>query len=382
MIIAGSIIFGLYSIALGFLFFGYYRIRNFKLESRLPSTQFSIVIPFRNEATALPFLLNSIEKIKYPHSLFEIIFIDDGSEDNSAELIHNYFKNPISTKTSNEDFHYKIIKNERRSASPKKDAITAAIAIAKKDWILTSDADCILPENWLIAFDNYIQNYQPNMIAGPIQYLNKKSIINQYQQLDNFSLQTTTIGSFGLVEPLLCNGANLAYRKKEFIALGGFSGNDQIASGDDIFLLEKFKERDPKGLHFIKNNNAIIKTQPQNNWGEIIKQRIRWASKTKGQKNNITKLLGLIIFLCNFFVLWFGLYCLFEIALFIYFISFLFFKSVIDFLFLMPTRYFFKTKFNIPYFFLHILLYPIITVIVAVGSLKGSYQWKGRSFKK
>ena len=70
MIIAGSIIFGLYSIALGFLFFGYYRIRNFKLESRLPSTQFSIVIPFRNEATALPFLLNSIEKIKYPHSLF------------------------------------------------------------------------------------------------------------------------------------------------------------------------------------------------------------------------------------------------------------------------------------------------------------------------
>ena len=382
MIIAGSIIIGIYSIALGILFFGYYRIRNLKLDSRIPSTQFSIVIPFRNEEAALPSLLNSIVKLKYPHTLFEIIFIDDESEDNSVELINNYFKNCLSTNTSKKGFNFKLIKNERRSASPKKDAITSAIATAEKEWILTTDADCILPENWLKVFDTYIQNYKAKMIVAPVQYLIEKSITNQYQQLDNFSLQTTTIGSFGIEKPLLCNGANFAYLKNEFIAVGGFSGNDHIASGDDIFLLEKFRKRNSKGIHFMKNNDAIVKTRAQVSWGGIIKQRIRWASKTTGQKNNITKLLGIIVFLSNFFVLCCSLYCLFERTFFIYFISFLLLKSVVDYLFLMPTSSFFKTNINILYFFLHILIYPIITVIVTIGSLKGSYHWKGRSFKK
>ena len=382
MIIAGSIIIGLYSIALGILFFGYYRIQKFNPDSRIPSTEFSIIIPFRNEATALASLLNSIEKLKYPHTLFEVIFIDDGSDDHSVELINEYIKNDQSKFTTNEGFHFKIIKNERRSASPKKDAITSAIKIAGKNWVLTTDADCILPENWLSVFDNYIQNHQPKMLAGPVQYLKKKGIINQYQQLDNFSLQTTTIGGFGLNKPLLCNGANLAYLKKEFIAVGGFSGNDHIASGDDIFLLEKFKERDPKGIHFVKNKNIIVQTRPEESWDGIIRQRIRWASKTSGQNNTNTKLVGLLVFLCNLFILLCGLYCLFERTLFIYFISFLFYKSVVDYLFLVPTRSFFKTKINIQYFLLHIILYPIITVFVTFGSLKGSYQWKGRSFRK
>jgi hypothetical protein len=43
----------------------------------------------------------------------------------------------------------------------------------------------------------------------------------------------------------LCNGANLAYKKTVFTELNGFQGNENIASGDDIFLFEKFYKNIP-----------------------------------------------------------------------------------------------------------------------------------------
>ncbi len=383
MIIIGSIIIVTYFIVLGMLYLGYYRIREFEFENKKPTTRFSILIPFRNEALVLPDLLGSIEKLKYSKSLFEIIFIDDESEDNSVELIKNHFKNKISTIQSNDEvIHFKIIKNMRASASPKKDAITTGVELAQYDWILTTDADCILPKDWLRVFDDFIQKNESIMLVGPVQYSTNKGIINQYQQLDNYSLQTTTIGSFGINNPLLCNGANFGYLKEVFNSVEGFSGNNHIASGDDLFLLEKFKKRNLKGIHFIKNKHAIIITRPQNSWKKIIRQRIRWTSKTSKQNNTISILLGLIVFLSNLFVFLGALYSLFESSLFPYYISFLFLKILLDYLFLRPTESFYKTKISIPIFLVNAIIYPIITIIVVFSTLGGSYTWKGRSFKK
>ena len=64
------------------------------------------------------------------------------------------------------------------------------------------------------------------------------------------SLQGSTVGGFGIGHPFLCNGANLAYKKHHFIQLNGFKGNDTIASGDDIFLFEKFIHAFPRQVHF------------------------------------------------------------------------------------------------------------------------------------
>ncbi len=384
MIIIGGILIIVYLIAIGMLIYGYQNISEFDFntskETVSPKTRFSIIIPFRNEAENLPVLLESIKNLNYPENLYEIIFVDDESEDDSVKIIENLIKpfNLASTTLSDLKVQFKIINNNRSSASPKKDAITEAISISEYDWILTTDADCKLPKDWLLAFDSYIQQHQPTMLVGPVKYFSEKGLINQYQQLDNFSLQTATVGLFGIQSPLLCNGANLAYKKEEFKAVSGFLGNNHIASGDDIFLLEKFRKRNPKRVQFIKSRDAIVITRPQNSWKSIINQRIRWASKTSKQKDIYTKLLGVIVFLSNLFVLSGLALCFLNTVFIFYFITFLAVKIIIDYTVLCQTSTFFGSKINVPYFLLNTLIYPIITVVVVAKALKGNYYWKGR----
>lgn len=56
---------------------------------------------------------------------------------------------------------------------PQKDAITRAIPIIKNEWIITTDADCVVPENWLLTLDNYIQSHDVSMIVGAVSYESK-----------------------------------------------------------------------------------------------------------------------------------------------------------------------------------------------------------------
>ncbi len=375
MILIGGIILGIYLVSMGLLLFGYRRIKEFKFDvsekKTTPLQSFSVIIPFRNEAKNLPDLLASISKLKYPRENFEVIFIDDESKDDSVEI--------ILRKLNDSNVIFRIINNVRTSASPKKDAISEAIKISKYEWIITTDADCLLPKNWLVAFDNFISKNNPIMIAGPVNYSLKNDLINQYQQLDNFSLQTTTVGAFGWKHPILCNGANLAYKKEEFNLVLGFLNNNHIASGDDIFLLEKFRSQHPKKVQFIKSRDSIVLTKAQGSWKNIINQRIRWASKTSKQKGVFSKLLGLVVFLSNLMVL-IGLFLsVINLGLISYFISFLLIKTMVDFLILYPTSTFFKRKINVPFFLINTLIYPIITIVVVVKSLQGKYIWKGRT---
>src|SRR5690606_261137 len=133
------------------------------------------------------------------------IFVNDASEDTSKATVSG------AIKTSK--FSIRLLQNKRVSNSPKKDAISEAIKESKFEWIVTTDADCELPKNWLKTLDAFIQMNNPVMVCGPVIYESNRSFIENYQQLDGFGLQTVTIGSFGLGNPLLCNGANLAYKK-------------------------------------------------------------------------------------------------------------------------------------------------------------------------
>ena len=82
----------------------------------------------------------------------------------------------------------------------------------------------------------------------------------------------------------MCNGANLAYTKTLFKAINGFEGNTNIASGDDVFLLEKAIKRNKNTVHYLKNTDATVFTKPVKNYSALISQRKRWASKTGQSK--------------------------------------------------------------------------------------------------
>ena len=313
-------LFSSYTILIISLAIGFLKIDDFNPKNKIPKTSFSVIIPFRNEVKNLPGLLNSILALEYPKELVTFIFVDDVSSDGSAELIKK-FKAVISNQERRETLKPKqvldtisknseitqtdirIISNNRTSNSPKKDAISTAIAIAKNNWIVTTDADCILPKKWLSTIDAFIQENSPEMVVAPVNYTVNETSLEQFQLLDFMSLQGTTIGGFGINFPFLCNGANLAYKKKTFIKLNGFIGNNTIASGDDIFLFEKFIEADKKRVRFLKSKDAIVVTSPVKTISDLINQRVRWASKTSKFKSTRVKLIGLLVFLVNISIL-------------------------------------------------------------------------------
>ena len=371
-----------YLIIIGMLIYGFDKVEDFKLQDSPAKTKFSIVIPFRNEAENLPKLLNSISQLNYPKDLFEVILVDDDSEDESIAVI----KEVLDTKSLKKDFtrndRFRIIKNLRSSNSPKKDAITSAIKVSKFNWIVTTDADCVLPKYWLDTFDEYIQINKPNCIVAPVTYHGKTSFLNRFQTLDFLSLQGATIGGFGIKKPFMCNGANFAYRKAEFISVNGFVGNDNISSGDDIFLLEKFLKQDAKKVHYLKSKHIVVTTNPAKDMDALIQQRLRWASKTSQYKSWFAKLVGLLVLLSNLVclllipaVIFNLIYIKIAIALFII-------KFSIDFLLLFKTSRFFKQENILLSYIFSSIIYPFFNVSIAFLSFFKSYHWKGRTSKK
>ena len=357
--------------------FGFDKVSTFKLSDNAAKTTFSIIIPFRNEATHLPDLLKTIETLNYPKHLFEIIFIDDNSEDDSAEIIRKAINSNPFIKTA-----IRIIQNERTTNSPKKDAITLAIRNAKHDWIITTDADCQLPKFWLDSFDEYIQKNDTICVAAPVTYNGNTSLLSRFQTLDILSLQGATIGGFGIQKPFMCNGANLAYTKAIFNQVHGFEGNTNIASGDDIFLLEKIIQTHPNQLHYLKCEHAIVSTKPQPNWSELIAQRIRWASKTSAYNSRFGKLTGLIVLLMNLYII-IGITLSITGVLNLKTVFYiLVIKFSIDFFLIYKSASFFNQKDILKSYIFGFLVYPFFSVYVAFISFFSSYTWKGRTFKK
>lgn len=366
MILVLFAILSVYVISISLLIYGFSKVKKYQNSNLKPQTSFTIIVPFRNEADNLPNLLNSFSELNYPKDLFEVVLVDDSSRE--------------KFQVSHFTFHISQINNIRVSNSPKKDAISTAMQHVKTDWVITTDADCLVPVNWLLSFDNYIQEYKVSMLAGAVTYECENSFLHHFQQLDLTSLQGATIGSFGLQKAFMCNGANFAYTKSLFEKLNGFDGNNKIASGDDVFLLQKAANLFPNEVHYLKAEEAIVTTKPTENWKALFYQRVRWAAKTSSYQSTFGKLLGVIVFFGNLsFVIGF-VFCICSILPYPFFVLFAFSKFIIDFVLLYLTNQF-LTKTRIKSLFLSSLLYPFFSSTVALYSLFGSYEWKERRFK-
>jgi glycosyltransferase involved in cell wall biosynthesis len=374
MILVLYIIITIYCLAIIALIYGFTKVNSFDYLGKKPKTKFSIVVPFRNETENLPILLNSLSKLNYPNDLFEVILVDDFSSE-EFQVQSFKFAPPVRFRSG----QVSVIKNIRFSNSPKKDAISTAMQTVKNDWIITTDADCVVNENWLSALDNYIQLHDVSMIAGAVSYKCENSFLHHFQQLDLASLQGATIGSFGLRKGFMCNGANFAYTKSFFQELNGFEGNDGIASGDDVFLLQKAIARFPEKVHYLKSGNTIVVTKPLDDWKSLFYQRVRWASKTASYQSGFGKGLGLVVFGANLaWVLGVGCWVSGLIS-FLNIILLFLFKFVVDTILIYKSNIF-LTKNRMHYLILGSLLYPFFSVSVALYSLFGKYEWKGRQF--
>lgn len=354
---------------------GFEKSNSFVLADKTPQNTFSIIIPFRNESQNLHLLIKSLNALKYPQSHFEIIFVDDDSNDDSRQIILNVL-------TTSKQGTIKIIDNDRQSQSPKKDAITTGIKHASFDFIITTDADCEVPPYWLDAFDELIQSKKARMIAGPVAIANKNTFLSRFQIIEFLSLQAASIGAFGMKNPIMCNGANLCYEKRLFFEVNGFENNNHLASGDDMFMLENANRVNRDQVHFLKCDKAIVITQPLNSWTGLISQHQRWAAKSASYNSWLAKFTGIAVFLMN-------LWCVALIPMLILNViplktglSIVLIKFSIDFLLVFKSSRFFAQEETLFSFISASIVYPFFSIVVALKAIFQTFDWKGRKFKK
>lgn len=347
----------------------------------------TIIIPARNEEFTLPSCLECIIKQQYPDSLFEIIVIDDHSEDNTASVAARFPKTRVLSLSDYPDDSF---------SSFKKRAITLGVSKAVGEIIITTDADCEMGVNWIRSIVTYFQNNRDvKIVAGPVNLIGLttkgifKSAFSAFQQVDFMMFQGITAGGIGGRFHHLCNGANLAYRKDAFYAVDGFSGNEQQPSGDDIFLMQKMVSCFPGASFYLKSRDAIVKTRPARTVGEFIQQRIRWAGKSAGySEKTILPIMGLVLGV-NLCVLLPGLICvinpnltIFQIPIYIHLGFLWLIKIFSEYLLFFPVSEFFgQPRLRIWILILQ-PLHVSYTVSIAFLSLIGTYKWKGRNFKK
>lgn len=361
-----------YVLLMLFLVFGFGKVETFEAHHD-PKISFSIVVPFRNEAENLPQLFSSLEKLQYPVNLYEILLVDDASSDDSAAICENF-------RNKNLQLNISVLKNENLQAA-KKGAIETAVNFTAKKYILTTDADCTVPPQWLQEMNSFILESNAKLVAAPVVFKNEKSALSIFQTIDFMSLQAATIGGFGVEKAFMCNGANFCYEKKAFLEFNGFSGNEKIASGDDVFLLQKMQAAGLK-IGYLKSRKAIVESLPQKIWKDLINQRMRWAAKASAYKSSFGKFVGIVVFLMNFSLLVGGIAAVLrEIPSQTFFLIFLF-KFNVDFMLIYKAAVFFKNEKVLKNYFWCSFLYPVFSSYIALISLFTGYSWKGRNFRR
>ncbi len=342
-----------------------------------PKTKISILIPARNEADNIGNCIESILNQTYPKSLFEIIVLDDFSEDETAELVNNYTKNNLTTIRLIALGNYISLDDTQ---SFKKKAIEIGIAQANGELIVTTDADCVVQPNWLMLIASIYEEKQPKFIAAPVNFYQEQNDFERFQSLDFIGMMGITGSGIYTKIMRMCNGANLAYPKAVFEEVSGFQDIDDHASGDDMMLMQKIARIYPNDICYLKNQAATTFTMAKPTLKSFINQRVRWSTKSKGyEERQVTAILIGVWLFCVSIPLTF-LSSLFLGRLFLI-IGFgqLLIKMLADYRLLKTTSTFFNRS-DLMQTFMKSSIYHLI-YIIGIGFLGGvvrKYEWKGR----
>ena len=358
-----------YAIHILFYRSGWNELNVFSAGEQEPRLKISVIIAARNEEENIGKLLDSIDLQTYPKHLFEVIVVDDHSDDKTAAIAAGFpFVKLMSLQFDNIN-------------SYKKKAIETGIAAASGDLVVITDADCIVQPAWLRTIATFKQETNAVFIAAPVAMENKATLLQTFQALDFMVLQGITAASVQKKIHNMCNGANLAYERKAFIEVNGFTGIDHIASGDDMLLMQKISDRFPGQIAYMLSKEAIVNTQPAKTWAAFFNQRIRWASKATSY-NDIKIFCALfLVYFFNCALLALLIVGFWNPTMWLGFLGTVFGKTVVELIFLTPVAKFYNKGQLLKLFPLYQPLHIVYTVIAGWLGTFGSFEWKGRTVK-
>ncbi len=368
LVLVPILILSLYTVILILFSIGLWGAKNAAYRDPKEDTRVTLLIPFRNEAENLPGLLNDLYSQTYPSSMFQVVFVDDHSDDNSRKLVESLTanRNGYSCLTLPID------------KMGKKDALHVGMQHAENDWIIQVDADCRIGNGFIAAHISHLEGHPSDLVAGLV--ITKKEsgrFMESFERLDLLSMGGVAAASFILKKPMMCSGANLAYSKALYFETRSYDPNGAVASGDDMFLMIGARKLG-RSLSYLLSPQSVVRTKPVLSLSEFIKQRVRWGSKTLHYRQWDIQVLAILVVLTNMTLLltpvwifyapdnwagWLGLWAAKTLAdgALIYYVS----RSV-------------NQQYVMKRFLLASIVYYPVFLMILIRSIFGPSGWKGR----
>lgn len=333
----------------------------------------SIVIAARNEESTIGRCLESLLQQDYPSDKFEIIVVDDHSTDRTADIARSFMARERGSKIS------LVTASGDSEPIGKPYAIAKGIHISRGDIMLLTDADCIAPRGWIRSMVSF---FEPPVafVAGPVLETPNTSRFSKLFSLEFLGLITSSAGLIGSGKPIICNGANIAYRKSVFIAVSGFG--DGASSCDDETLMQRIITRKVGQVVFNPDHEAAVTTAAPASLHEFWKQRTRWAAKRGRYEDSALVWQLTLLYLFFAIALATAIVAFVEPTLRYVLLPVLLAKMIADLLVLRKGAQELRQKVPLAQFVIAELLHvPYIAVAGLAGQFL-SLRWKGRTLEK
>jgi len=223
----------------------------------------SIIVPAYNEEVNIVGSLKNLLKCDYPN--FNIIFVDDGSKDNTWEIVSKEFSS--NTK----------IKLLTKPNGGKASALNYGISSTDSDFVVCIDADTKLATN---AVSTMMKHFlmQPNSlgeigaVAGVVKVGNEVNLLTKWQNIEYITSQNFDRKGFAYANAItVVPGAIGAFKKKAILDAGGFT-TDTLAEDCDLTIRIL-----RAGYRVTNEPKAIAYTEAPETLKMFMKQRFRWS---------------------------------------------------------------------------------------------------------
>ncbi len=207
----------------------------------------SVIICARNEAENLKNFLPIILEQDYPD--YEVIVVNDCSEDNSYDVLGKYLQQYPHLKLS-------TVNKDARFTHNKKFAQFIGIKAAKNDILLFTDADCYpVSKKWIGRMASHF-NSTTEIVLGYGGYQKRNGILNKYIRYESLTIALQYLGMAIRGNPYMGVGRNLAYHRSLFFKNKGFGKHNHIVSGDDDLFVNTNATKKNTSVEFSEESHT------------------------------------------------------------------------------------------------------------------------------
>ncbi|MEO9022411.1 MAG: glycosyltransferase [Ginsengibacter sp.] len=218
----------------------------------------SVIVPAYNEEVNSIRTVNSLLAQDYPE--LEIIFVDDGSKDETFLRVNNSFAdNPL-------------VQIFTKINGGKASALNFGIQKSSGDYVVCIDADTQLKTDAITMLMRKFDNEEVGAVAGNVKVGNERNMITRWQSIEYITSQNFDRRAFDLLNCItVIPGAIGAFSKDAILVSGGFT-TDTLAEDCDLTM------RLLRNGYVVRNCiEAISYTEAPETFKQFLKQRFRWS---------------------------------------------------------------------------------------------------------